>query len=172
MLSILKEYQAEGYKHTLLEMQKLAYFLQEAGLPLRLKFRKHKYGPYAEPLNRVLQQLEGHYIRGYGDRSQAAEIQLLPGAIDEASSILVHEPAARAAVGRVIKLIRGYETPYGMELLATVHWVMTESKLAAVDAEVTINAVQIWNSRKLRLFKPEHIRRAREHLLRQDWFSA
>jgi len=32
---------------TLLEIHKLMYFMQEAGEPLRLKYIKHHYGPYA-----------------------------------------------------------------------------------------------------------------------------
>lgn len=55
---------------SLLEIQKLMYFLQEAGQPLRLAFAKGIYGPYAENLNHVMQALEGHYLCGYGDRTQ------------------------------------------------------------------------------------------------------
>lgn len=55
---------------SLLEIQKLMYFLQEAGQPLRLNYVKGRYGPYAENLNHALQALEGHYLRGYGDRTQ------------------------------------------------------------------------------------------------------
>lgn len=55
---------------SLLEIQKLMYFLQEAGQRLRLNYVKAQYGPYAENLNPVLQTLEGHYLRGYGDRTQ------------------------------------------------------------------------------------------------------
>jgi uncharacterized protein YwgA len=55
---------------SLLEIQKLMYFLQEGGQPLRLNYVKGIYGPYAENLNHVLQALEGHYLRGYGDRTQ------------------------------------------------------------------------------------------------------
>jgi len=49
---------------SLLEIQKLMYFLQEAGQPLHLNYAKARYGPYAENLNHVLQALEGHYLRG------------------------------------------------------------------------------------------------------------
>jgi hypothetical protein len=55
---------------SLLEIQKLMYFLQEAGQPVRLNYAKDRYGPYADNLNYVLQALEGHYLRGYGDRTQ------------------------------------------------------------------------------------------------------
>src|SRR5699024_12308001 len=58
LLASLNNYMAPGYRLTLLEIQKIAYFLQEAGEPLKLDFEKNKYGPYAENLNFVLQRLE------------------------------------------------------------------------------------------------------------------
>ncbi|MCX6916738.1 MAG: macro domain-containing protein, partial [Verrucomicrobia bacterium] len=64
LLGIFSKYLIPGYELTMLEIQKLAYFLQEAGEPLRLQFMKEKYGPYAETLHHVLQRIEGHFIRG------------------------------------------------------------------------------------------------------------
>jgi len=70
LIRMMLDYDVPGYRLTLLEIQKLAYFLQIAGQPLKLKFVKQQYGPYAEELNYVLQRMEGHFIRGYGDRSR------------------------------------------------------------------------------------------------------
>lgn len=77
-IRLLELYGIQGYELTKLEIQKLAYFLQMAGEPLRLRYDKHQYGPYADNLNHVLQVIEGHYIRGYGDRNQDSEIYVLP----------------------------------------------------------------------------------------------
>ncbi|HEY0935353.1 MAG TPA: hypothetical protein VGD91_16610, partial [Trebonia sp.] len=55
---------------SLLEIQKVMYFLQERGQPLSLDYVKGRYGPYADKLNHALEPLEGHYVRGYGDRSE------------------------------------------------------------------------------------------------------
>src|SRR5437773_1330054 len=62
-------YMATGYDYllSLLEVQKLAYFLQQAGENLRLDFAKGPYGPYADKLRHVLNNIEGHYILGIGD---------------------------------------------------------------------------------------------------------
>ena len=65
VLTLLGLYGAAGYRHSLLEVQKLTYFLQAAGEDLKLGFQKYQYGPYAENLNHVLQRIEGHFIRGY-----------------------------------------------------------------------------------------------------------
>jgi O-acetyl-ADP-ribose deacetylase (regulator of RNase III) len=67
-IKLMDAYGALEYSRTLLELQKLAYFLQEAGEPLRLKYEAGHYGPYAANLNKVLDVMEGHFIRGYGDR--------------------------------------------------------------------------------------------------------
>jgi len=123
-VKLMDAYSALDYSRTLLEVQKLAYFLQEAGEPLRLKYEAGHYGPYAANLNKVLEVMEGHFIRGYGDcQKPEAEIELLPGAVDEASAFLADKRDSLTRLEQVADLIEGFETPYGMELLATVHWV-------------------------------------------------
>jgi len=51
---------------SLLEIHKLVYLLQEAGEPLRLRFAKGPYGPYAQNLRHILDAIEGHYTSGFG----------------------------------------------------------------------------------------------------------
>jgi O-acetyl-ADP-ribose deacetylase (regulator of RNase III) len=63
-LRLMDLYGIPDYAMTLLEVQKLAYFLQVAGEPLRLRFERAPYGPYADNLNQVLRRLEGHYYPG------------------------------------------------------------------------------------------------------------
>lgn len=168
LILLFRGYQIEGYKHSLLEIQKLAYFLQVSGERLQLRFVKDKYGPYAEALNFVLQKLEGHYIRGYGDRSRNAEIVLLPGAVADAESAL-GTTKVRERLINVSQLIEGYESPYGLELLATVHWVMMETPIAAIDSAVAASAVRAWNSRKSKLFEERHIMAAWHRLKSHGW---
>ncbi|HBE20460.1 MAG TPA: Appr-1-p processing protein [Cyanobacteria bacterium UBA11149] len=169
LISLLELYGIPGYKLTLLEIQKLAYFLQVAGEPLKLRYVKHKYGPYADNLNHALQRIEGHYIRGYGDRSQDAEIYVLPEGREAGKRFLQQSPDANNCLEQVSRLIMGFETPYGMELLATVHWVAQENPEAAKDCEVAIALVHDWSDRKRNLFKPSHIRKAWQRLYQQNW---
>lgn len=171
-INLLELYGNPGYELTKLEIQKLGYFLQEAGEPLRLAYVKHLYGPYADNLNHVLKHLEGHYIRGYGDGTGRAEIYVLPEGRDAAQAFLETEPDAQERLKRVSHLIYGFETPYGMELLATVHWVTQENPEAAEDSEQAIALVHEWNDRKRKLFKPEHIRKAWQRLKEQNWLTS
>lgn len=163
LIMLVRHYRTQEYRLTRLEIQKLAYFLQVAGQPLKLNYHKHQYGPYANNLNHILQKMEGAYLRGYGDGSQASEIYPLPEAVTAAEAFLAQDGQAQADLERVSRLIYGYETPYGMELLATVHWVMEERQ--TTDLDTIITAVQSWNRRKQDRFQPFHIEKARERLL-------
>ncbi len=167
-IALMEKYAVPGYRISLLEIQKLAYFLQAVGEPLRLNFIKGKYGPYAENLNFVLQNLDGHYIRGYGDRSRNAQIRLLPKAYQEAEEFLQAEPESRKRLEDVEKIIFGFETPYGLELLSTVHWVANENQGKYTDLQTIFLSIQEWNERKRELFKYEHVQKAWEHLKNFD----
>jgi O-acetyl-ADP-ribose deacetylase (regulator of RNase III) len=175
-IKLMDAYSALDYSRTLLEVQKLAYFLQEAGQPLRLRYQAGHYGPYADNLNKVLEVMEGHLIRGYGDSQKPdAEIELLPGAIEEAEAFLADDHAARHRLLQVAELIEGFETPYGMELLATVHWVARHpdhgASQPAANAVEAVARVHAWNPRKRKVFKPEHIAVAWNRLAEAGWIN-
>ena len=172
LLGVLGDYIVPGYRLALIEIHKLAYFIQTAGEPLALDFAKDRYGPYAEKLNYVLQRMEGHYIRGYGDRSnKGTEIQVSDEAVIEASKFLNKKPATLGRIDKVRRLIEGYETPYGLELLSTVHWVATRSNLLAQsDVEEAVAGVHKWSKRKQDLFPREHIQLAWNQLKSQGWY--
>lgn len=173
-IKLMDAYSALDYSRTLLEVQKLAYFLQEAGEPLRLKYEAGHYGPYAPNLNKVLEAMEGHFLRGYGDSQKPdAEIELLPGAVEEASAFLAGRWDSLARLELVADLIEGFETPYGMELLATVHWVAhyggRQGEALATDVRAATNVVHAWNPRKRNIFKPDHVRAAWNQLAQRGW---
>jgi O-acetyl-ADP-ribose deacetylase (regulator of RNase III) len=171
LVKVMQQYARHAYRLTLLEIQKLAYFLQESGLELRLHYVKHLYGPYAHNLNKVLEVLEGHYIRGYGDTQEPdVEIELLSGAARRADEFLRHHPEAVEKLDVVTDLVDGFETPYGMELLSSVHWLATHGR-EATDADTAIAAMRRWNDRKSRLFKPEHIQIAWDRLVEEGWLT-
>ena len=173
LIRLMQQYSEMAYRLTLLEIQKLAYFLQESGQPLRLKYVAHLYGPYAHNLNKVLETLEGHYTRGYGDTQKPdVGIELLPGAADAAEQFLARNTDAHARLQRVADLIEGFETPYGMELLSSVHWVALHEPSPPQTADEAVKAVHRWNDRKRAMFKPDHIRIAWSRLQEQGWLPA
>ena len=156
---------------TLLEVHKLLYFMQEAGEPLRLQYTKATYGPYAENLRHVLRAVEGHLISGYQDGGDAPDkqLELVPGAVSDAEAFLLIDADRRGRFDRVGRLVEGFETPFGLELLATVHWVVVQENASGVeDATAKVYA---WSDRKRR-FSPRQIGIAYEALRANDWFKA
>lgn len=156
---------------SLLEIHKLMYFLQESGQILNLKYEAKSYGPFASNLRHVLIRLEKHYTQGYGDGKDKPTtlIELLPGAVEEAEEFLRDDNEIRSRMDRVATLIEGFEDSYGLELLSTVHWVMRNNPDATKQAKVAITEVQRWNARKRRTLKAEHITKAWQRLVDQNW---
>ena len=156
---------------SLLEVHKLLYFMQEAGHPMKLRYVKAPYGPYAENLRFLLHRIEGYYITGYADGGDDPKkiIELVPGAGRDAAEFLDIDIAAREGFERVSDLVEGFETPFGLELLASVHWVATREDIT--DADHAIAAMYAWNDRKQR-FKPAQIRLAWTILADKGWLRA
>jgi len=156
---------------TLLEVHKLMYFMQVSGEPLRLQYSKALYGPYAENLRHVLNAVEGHFISGYGGGGDAPDKQLeiVPGAVKDAEAFLKDMPEIMRRFDRVGQLIEGFETPFGLELLSTVHWVAIQENAADLkDVEAKVYA---WNDRKKR-FSSRQIEIAFETLREKAWLNA
>jgi O-acetyl-ADP-ribose deacetylase (regulator of RNase III) len=172
IIGAMLAYAESGYRLSLLEIQKLAYLLQEAGEPLRLKFVRDKYGPYAEALNHVLQRIEGHFIRGYGDRASDASIRVLPQGEAATREYLIHKPETRARIDRVVQLIEGFETPRGLELLATVDWLSKEDPQVRDDPKRAIASVHEWSDHKRKAFPAPHIEVAWRQLSECGWFAS
>ena len=98
--------------------------------PLETKIEKNiskkaSYGLYADNLRHVFNAIEGHLINAYEDAGDAPEkqITLLHGAVEDAKKFLKNQQITQEHFEKVTQLVDGFETPYGLELLAMVHWV-------------------------------------------------
>lgn len=172
LVSLMRRYLAAVMDPTvtLLEIQKLMYFMQEAGELLNLDYKKASYGPYAQKLSHVLNLIEGHFISGYLDGGNAPEkpLNLIAGAIPAAEEFLSEHTETRARFDRVTSVIQGFETPYGMELLSTVHWVVTRE--GAKSPQLAAQRVHEWNDRK-KMFTDQHIEIAFTALHQRGWIG-
>ncbi len=163
VLLMMESYLATGweYRLSLLELQKLAYFLQEAGQQLRLRFKPLVYGPYADELRHVLNRIEGHFVKGFADGQNRPEtpLQPLPEAIVEARQFAERRNTIYQPLNRVVHLIENFESPFGMELLASVHWIAHHGlhREPAQTLDAALTQLHTWNTRKARLFKREHV---------------
>jgi len=154
---------------SLLELQKLMYLLQAVGTPMRLRYEKAPYGPYAENLNHQLQRMEGHLVRGYGDRTQRVldfhPVTLTRDAKASADSWIEEhrDVQLKESIDKVLEVIDGFASPYGLELLCTTHWVIQELGADAPQSAV-IDTLQKWSRRKAEIFTERHVSIARKRL--------
>ena len=155
---------------TLLEVHKLMYFMQASGEPLRLRFTKGHYGPYAENLSHVMNAIEGHLVCGYADGGDAPgkQLDLVPGALEDAHMFLKDNAETQTRFERVADLVEGFESSFGLELLTTVHWVACEEEARTFNdvAELTYG----WNERK-KQFSQRQIKIAFDVLTKKGWIE-
>lgn len=177
---LVRRYWVMGMECSLLEIQKLAWFLERAiekfnpkANPLNLKFTAHKYGPYANRLDHLLNNLDGSYLHCNKRISDADPLEVIwfeETRKDFLQAYLKSEARDYLeALEATADLIDGFESPFGMELLATVDWL-----LARESVEPSIQAVREglvnWRGgeraaeRKVRLFDNRAIGIALERL--------
>jgi len=150
---------------SIVEAQKAAYFLQVAGWPSKIEFFPSHFGPYAQTIDQFISHVEGHFIHGYGDGSSGSKATLTidPEAVAEARRTLGNDDGLQSALDRMATIIDGFEFPYGIELLATVHYVVAQhDDPPPVDAVAT--AIKEWSNRKGRIFSREQAALAYDHL--------
>ena len=138
---LVRRYWVLGMECSLLEIQKLAWFLERAierynpgDNPLNLQFAPHKYGPYANRLDHLLNNLDGSFLHSEKRISDADPLDVVW--FDDERKAFVHtylKSEAKAytqALESTSALIDGFESPFGMELLATVDWLLAREGVA------------------------------------------
>ena len=137
---LVRRYWVMGMECSLLEIQKLAWFLERSierhnpgDNPLNLQFAPHKYGPYANRLDHLLNNLDGSYLHSEKRISDADPLDVIW--FDDARKAFLHtylKTEAKAytqALESTAALIDGFESPFGMELLATVDWLLARDNV-------------------------------------------
>lgn len=151
---LVRRYLILGIECSLLEIQKLAYFLersieaQDVNNPLNLRFKADKFGPYAPRLTHLLNALDGSYLHCNKRLADAGPYDLIwfEDAKRDSVAVYLTSPDAmpyRPALEGTTDLIDGFESPLGMELLATVDWLVhhEDVELTVVDIQ---HALQKW----------------------------
>jgi O-acetyl-ADP-ribose deacetylase (regulator of RNase III) len=177
---LVRRYWILGIECSLLEIQKLAYFLERSieklGLnnPLDLRFQADKYGPYAPRLTHLLDGLDGSYLhcgKRIGDASPFDVVWFEDAKRDKVAAYLGSGEAKAflPALEATAELIDGFESPLGMELLATIDWLVKKDGVAA-DRDSIKMALKTWTGgeksaeRKLKLFEDRLVDLALERL--------
>lgn len=162
ILHSLYRYQQKGYVITLLEIQKLVYFLQRLGVHFgNLHFERGNYGPYAQSLQHAINDLDGYYLDGmkYGDARPHDPITLRTEHFPAILTYIEQHFSAieKKALSTIDHLIDGFETPLGLEMLATLDFIIQEQPALRQDSEALVREVHAWNQRKANLMKPQYL---------------
>ncbi|MFM4861885.1 MULTISPECIES: type II toxin-antitoxin system antitoxin DNA ADP-ribosyl glycohydrolase DarG [Aeromonas] len=181
---LVRRYWFLGMECSLLEIQKLAWFLARfirqtvPQDPLQLHFTAHHYGPYANNLAHLLNAMDGSYLKSDKRIPDSKPFDVIWFNDDKKQQLAAYlHTEARAylpALEQAAALIDGFESPYGMELLATVDWLINQE-----GCEPTVEALRAgllrwpkgekWARRKAGLFDDKSLQIALTRL--QQGFS-
>ena len=176
---LVQRYWVMGMECSMLEIQKLAWFLQRVieskGLrnELKLHFEANYYGPYANNLDHLLNALDGSYLKAEKRIPDCNPLDVI--AFDDSKKEYVEAflnsegKDYLPAMEKASEIINGFESPYGLELLSTVDWLLVnggcEFTVESIRAGMTRwPAGKQWADRKLTLFDDKSLQIAIERL--------
>jgi len=163
---LVRRYWVLGMECSLLEIQKLAWFLERAieaeGLkPLDLRFVANNYGPYADRLRHLLDALDGSYLKSDKRISDCGPLDTIWFNDSKREKVALYlKTEAKEylpALEKATRLIDGFESPFGLELLSTVDWLLAREHIAP-ESRALLEGVghwpagEQWARRKLNLF--------------------
>ena len=145
-----------------ISLQKIAYFLQALGIDFKLKFSRNLHGPYSEPLKLAYVAMERHgMIDGFlrGERQSHVTASGCAVANEFLDKV---ETESSDTIDRLSKLVQGYESPYGLELLSSVHWLAHHE--GHFPVEKIVKEMLSWSEAKRNRFAEGAIRAAYNRL--------
>ena len=181
-----RRYSLLGMDCSLLEIQKLAWFLERCidqlhlHNDLKLNFAPNRYGPFAHKLNHLLASLDGSYLHCDKRIADAGPLDVIwfdSSRRERLQSFLRSAGKDVApALEMVTNVIEGFESPYGMELLASVDWLIS-SGTATPELDAILRGLADWpvegaGRRKREIFDERSVRIAFEHLINGPLYRA
>jgi O-acetyl-ADP-ribose deacetylase (regulator of RNase III) len=164
---LIRRYWILGIECTLLEIQKLAYFLERKihdhnlDNPMDLRFEANRYGPFAPRLRHLLDALDGSYLHCSKRLADAGPLDVIwfdDAKKDKVGAYLIAEAKTyKSALDATTDFIDGFESPLGMELLATVDWLVHHEGVGLATSDIK-EELKNWpggpgsGARKLKLF--------------------
>ena len=180
---LVRRYWVLGMECSLLEIQKLAWFLERTieseGLPnpLKLQFKAKNYGPYADRLRHLLDGLDGSYLKCDKRINDCDPLDTIWFNDDKRRKVALYLKSEAKdylpALEKTSRLIDGFESPYGMELLSTVDWLISKEHVSSDSRDVLKGMSQWagnpgWANRKIRLFDESNVELALNRLSQES----
>lgn len=179
MAEMIRRYEVLGFDCSILEAQKLAWFLSRTARRLSLPnpiaddFVANRYGPYSDRVRHLLDSLDGSYLtceRRVADARPFDPIRFRHDRQDRIGVYLTSPEASpyRPALDAASEIIDGFQSPHGLELLATVDWLNHETGVA-LEGNAIMAAIASWPGpegaakRKARVFTRYHVDVAVRH---------
>jgi len=156
LLSVLYDLVRNGEFVSEFASEKIAYFLQRFGAKdaFKLEFQSNFYGPYSGKVKHVLYYLNGSYIMGYSskDKKPFEELGIVPDAEIDVDEFLnkPENSSFKSIVIRTKNFLNGFYSPFGMELLSTIDFIIEEKQVNTY--EDISKELKNWSNRKKTLF--------------------
>lgn len=156
LLAVLYDLVRSGEFVSEFASEKVAYFLQRFGAEdvLNVEFRPYFYGPYSGKIRHILYRLNGSYIMGFSskDKKPFDELSLVMDAEPDVQDFLnlPENQYYSEIVSKTKKLLSGYYSPFGLELLSTIDFIMKEKN--KFTEEEILEELETWSDRKRTLF--------------------
>jgi O-acetyl-ADP-ribose deacetylase (regulator of RNase III) len=187
---LIRQYWVMGMECSLLEVQKLAWFLERSienrmasnevlANPLDLRFEANIYGPYADRLRHVLSGLDGSYLvleKAINDSEPLDVVWFNDTNKDVLKAYLKSselEPYIKS-LNQTAALVDGFESPFGLELLSTLDWLIAKQGIEPTLSAIK-QGIKQWPAgkssaqRKTKLFDDRSIAIALERLTSSSW---
>jgi len=156
LLSVLFDLVKNGEFVSEFSAEKIAYFLQRFGAKesFKLDFQPNFYGPYSGKVKHVLYYLNGSYITGYSskDKKPFEELGLMLDGEKDVNEYLNKDENTeyKKTVLKTKAFLLGFYSAFGLELLSTIDFIMTDKKAKSLD-EIK-HYIESWSDRKKSLF--------------------
>jgi O-acetyl-ADP-ribose deacetylase (regulator of RNase III) len=165
ILLALFKYEKFGEPASVFAANKLAYFLQESGEKLKLKFEQYTYGPYAQAIDKLLYAMNGKYLKGL-EQMTASPFEPLQLNYEKFREVLLYAKdeftdEQWSRLKDLFKAIDGFESTLSLEILSSTHFILKNNP--EINMEGLVSKVQ-WNSRKKGLITSDYVDIAYNHL--------
>jgi hypothetical protein len=146
------------------QVQKLVYFAQQCGMPLRYEYQIYHYGPYSFDLSHDLSSLDSLGVLNVQGDPTGYGFDISVGKFAEKFRL---EPRYQKKITKIVRDF-GSNTPAQLEVKATIHFVFSVVKKSTSRGKTKPQVLQKVHALKPR-FTPDFISHCYSDLKQANW---